>query len=172
MWRLISFLAVLTFACAPRPTPAPPPAAAITTDLTRYVLRPAVYGHVASIVARFTAPADTAVFILHCNGAISWGLQRLVDGRWENAWVATTNGCLSAPIQVTGGGTYADTLELISRTDMPPNPGTVQAEVPPGTYRVVWFGVLTAFDLDARPFGDELGLEHRVSAPIVIERAP
>lgn len=126
LWRL-PVLVLLSFACAPRPNPAPRPAAAIETDLEHYVLRPAPFGHEAAIIARFTAPADTAVFILHCNGAISWGLQRLMAGRWENVWVATTNGCLSAPIQVPAGGAYADTLGLVSRTDMPSNTGTVQA---------------------------------------------
>ena len=39
-----------------------------------------------------------------------------------------------------------------------------------GTYRVVWTGVLTAFDPKARGgWGPELPLEQRVSGPITIE---
>lgn len=38
-----------------------------------------------------------------------------------------------------------------------------------GTYRVVWTGVLTSFDVNSRGFGPELPIEQRVSAPITIE---
>jgi hypothetical protein len=38
-----------------------------------------------------------------------------------------------------------------------------------GTYRAAWFSVLTSFDAQARPFGPDLPLEQRVSAPITIE---
>jgi hypothetical protein len=116
--------------------------------------------------ARVRAPRD--VFLLHCNGAISWGLQRLVAGRWVDAWGAETNGCLSAPIELRAGQVRADTLTLVSRDDVPRGQGTVQAKIEPGTYRVAWYGVLTAFDPDARPFGPELPLEQRVSGPITI----
>lgn len=150
--------------------------APIRTDADRYLLHPRQVGqiatHQATIVSRFTAPRDTTVYILHCNGAIAWGLQRLDEGVWRDAWVATTNGCLSAPKVVRAGEAHVETLGVVSRTDVP-NPGSfIQHEVQPGTYRVVWYQVLTSFDLDARPFGPELGLEQRVSQPFEIEKAP
>jgi hypothetical protein len=148
------------------PGPASAPGAAIETDRTVYELVPGPVGREARILARFRAPRD--VFLLHCNGAISWGLQRLVAGRWVDAWGAETNGCLSAPIELRAGQVRADTLTLVSRDDVPRGQGTVQAKIEPGTYRVAWYGVLTAFDPDARPFGPELPLEQRVSGPITI----
>lgn len=170
-WAALGLAALVFGACArdagaPRHPPAP-----IRTDRDRYLLRPGRFGHETTIVVRFTAPRDTTVHILHCNGAISWGLQRLEEGRWANAWVATTNGCLSAPLVVPAGGVYADTLSAVSRTDVP-RPGPIQEEIQPGTYRVVLYQVLTSFDPWARPMGDELSLERRVSGPITIERAP
>ena len=172
-WVLAAAMVLLT-ACAPRTksgsteAEAPQPVSPIQTDRDHYVLEPHPFGHVAMIAATFTAPKDTTVYVLHCNGAISWGLQRLEGGRWRDAWMAETNGCLSSPFVVPGGGTRSDTLGVISRRDVPLS-GPVQQFVEPGTYRVVWYGVLTAFDLDARPFGPELSLERRVSGPITIE---
>jgi hypothetical protein len=51
-------------------------------------------------------------------------------------------------------------------------PRGVDDEIEPGTYRVIWYGILTSFDMDARPFGEELAVERRVSSAITIERAP
>ena len=169
-------VALVLGACSPdreRPTPdaTPAPEAAIRTDAERYVLRPGPFGGEATIVATFTAPAETTVHILHCNGAISWGLQRLEGGHWTNAWGAETNGCFSPPFVVGGGAVRTDTLTIVSRKGIP-TPGPVRHDVPPGTYRVVWHNVLTSVDPGARPPGPELALENRVSAPITIERAP
>ena len=144
--------------------------AAIATDATRYVLQPAAIGDTARLVATLSAPPDTTLHLLHCNGAISWGLQRREATGWTNAWVAETNGCLSAPRVVPAGGAHAETLVIVSRALDPPLPGPVRSDVPPGTYRVVWFGVLTEFDVDRRPHGPELALERRVSAPFTIAR--
>lgn len=177
---LAAALVLLMAACSPttksgtasgtKENEVPAPAFPIQTDSTHYVLQPDPFGHVTTIIATFTAPKDTTVHIIHCNGAISWGLQRLEDGHWVDAWVATTNGCLSPPFVVTAGGVRTDTLGLISRSDVPLT-GSIQHHVGPGTYRVVWYNVVTSFDLEARHFGPELSLEHRVSGPITIEVA-
>src|SRR6185503_5790752 len=99
-WFAMVLLALVSASCrAENPASR---AAPIHTDRARYVLRPGPYGPEATIVATFTAPQDTAVYILHCNGAISWGLQQRVNDRWMDAWGAMTNGCLSAPIVVPG----------------------------------------------------------------------
>ena len=165
--RVIGGVLVLaSIACTPTRNAIRPP---IQTDRDHYVLAPGPIGEEATIIATFSAPKDTAVYILHCNGAIMWGLQRLVDERWIDVWGATTNGCLSAPIVVPPGGSFTDTLVVSSRTDVPRNAGTVQAEVPPGSYRMVWYQVLTSFDPELRPFGGELPVEQRASAPITIE---
>jgi hypothetical protein len=142
---------------------------AIETDRTMYELLPGRVGREARIFARFRASRN--VFLTHCNGAIPWGLQRLVEGRWVDAWGAETNGCLSTPIALRAGEVRVDTLFLVSRDDVPRGRGTVQARVVPGTYRVAWYGVLTAFDPEARPFGPELPVEERVSGPITIRES-
>ena len=166
---LAAWAALSAFALGCERAPAEPPAA-IRTDAVRYVLRPATVGDTAAIVATFTAPADTTASILHCNGAIGWGLQRRTDKGWENAWVAETNGCFSPPIVVAAGGERTERLVLVSRVLDPPRSGPVRSDVPPGTYRVVWFGVLGGFDPERPPYGPELALKRRVSGPITIVR--
>lgn len=167
MTSRLAVLLVLAFAgCAPRAEHAPAPAAVagITTDRSRYELTPGAYGPEARIIATFRTPAATTALILHCNGAIAWGLQRLDRGAWRDAWVAMTNECLSPAIVVRGDSAFVDTLVFT------PSAGAVidSAGAGAGTYRVVFYNVLTSFDPAKRPFGPELPIERRVSAPITL----
>ena len=161
-------------ACAPRDEPDPGPqrrAAApapvgpgLTTDRTRYAMVPGPYGPQATIITTFRAPADTTAWILHCNGAIAWGLQRLVGQTWRDAWVAMTNECLSPAILVAGDSAFVDTLVFT------PSAGAMidSAGLGPGPHRLVLYNVLTSFAAGKRPFGPDLPLERRVSAPITL----
>ena len=88
---------------------------------------------------------------------------------WEGAWVAVTNQCLSPPIILAPRGVWVDTLTLSADAGGFPSG---ERDIAPGTYRVVWYNVLTSFDPEARPFGPELALTNRVSRPIAIERSP
>lgn len=162
----------LAASCAPGGVPRSESTAAIRTDRDRYVLTSNPYGHEARIIATFTAPKDTTVHLVHCNGAIPWGLQRETDGAWSDVWVTTMNSCFSTPKVVAAGASHVETLTVISRTDIPPGPGPVQHEIPPGTYRVVWYQVLTSYDPRSWQNAPLLSLERRVSGPITIERAP
>ena len=141
----------------------------IQTDATRYVSHEGPYGPEITIHATFTAPKDRTVYVLHCNGAISTAMQRLVGNKWVNAWSAETNSCLSPPIVLAPGAQHKDTMTFRRVTDIviyaPNNRDVIQ----PGTYRLVWHNVLTSFDINARPFGPDLPLEQRVSAPITID---
>ncbi len=167
---LATLLGLLVVAgCAPtveRPQtpPKPSPSVGLATDSLRYVLTPGPYGPETRIVATFRAPADTTAWILHCNGAIAWGLQRQVEGAWRDAWVAMTNSCLSPAFVVRGDSAFVDTLVFT------PSAGAVidSAGFGPGTYRVAMYDVLTSFDPEARPFGPDLPIERRVSAPITL----
>ena len=153
---------------------APNAGPSITTDRRDYTLVRGPVGREARIVASFRAPTDQTVYIVHCNGAISWGIQKQVAGRWVDAWAAETNACLSAPIVLRAGEVHTDTLTLVSRDDVPPGPGTVRHKVEPGMYRMIWYGVLTSFDANARPgrpLGADLPAEARVSGPIRVRES-
>lgn len=137
---------------------------AIETDRSEYALVEGAYGPQVRIVASFTAPEDSAVFIVNCNGAITTGLQRRDGSEWRNAWIAETNGCMSAPIVVDPGATHTETMAVVSRD---PGSGLIQR----GTYRVAWHNMYTSFDPESLSAGVELPLAQRISAPIFIEVA-
>jgi len=142
--------------------------APLRTDRDRYVLRPGDIGPEAVIVATFTNPTDAPLYIVNCNGAIGWGLQRLV-GEWVEDWIVAMNACLSEPLVVAAGGSRTDTLYFRPDGGGSPPSGVSRDPVEEGTYRVVLYGVLTSFDPDARPMGKEVPVEQRVSQPFTIE---
>lgn len=130
--------------------------APIRTDRSAYIVGSGQFGPELKIVSTLRAPADRAVRIANCNGAITPGLQRRVNDAWVDAWIAATDACASAPIVIPAGGTH--TAELLIRpgagavTYPRPNPDALES----GTYRVVWHGT-------------DIPLEQRVSAPFTIE---
>ena len=130
--------------------------APIVTDRTQYQFHEGRYGPETTIVMTFTAPAGKPVYVHHCNGAQSLGLQRRDGNNWVNAWTTETNGCFSAPIVIPAGGRLKATMTVVSRPQF-------GMGVEPGTYRAIWHNVLTS--------GGELPVEQRVSAPFVIDAA-
>ncbi len=144
----------------------------IRTDRERYVFRYGFFGPEITIVSTFRAPKERPLYVVNCNGAMSYGLQRLVDGKWINAWGAVTNACLSEPIVIAAGSERTEPIILRPGVGAVIYPREDRKLIEAGTYRVVWHGVLTSFDFNARPFGDELPLEQRASAPFLVEAAP
>jgi hypothetical protein len=167
--RDIETATVETTAPAPANTPAVP-AAPIRTDRSSYVLTNGPQGPEATIVATLRAPADRTLYILNCNGASGITLQRKTDEEWVYSWVVAMNACLSPPIVVPPGGEHTGRIYLHERAGVAPGPAG--GRLVSGTYRVVWTGVLTSFDPNARGFGPELPMEQRVSAPITIQVPP
>ena len=173
-----AFLVLAAVGCAPREERAPGPAATVNpapasipvaavglaTDRARYELAPGRDGPEARIAVTFRAPPDTTAWILHCNRQVAWGLQRRVGGSWRDGWLAVTNECLSPAIVVAGDMAFVDTLVFTPSAGTVVDPGAIG----PGTYRVVLYNVLTSFDVEKRPFGPDLPLERRVSAPITL----
>ncbi|HET7711193.1 MAG TPA: hypothetical protein VFL80_04630 [Thermoanaerobaculia bacterium] len=147
--------------------------APIVTDKTRYRFEHDVCGPETTIISTFHAPRDRKVYVLHCNQAISTGLQRLVDGKWVNSWGAERDACLSAPIVLSPGEAESEPITLrrgAGATLYPPGDRVRLLE--PGTYRVVWYGVLLSVEDNLRTLGEELPLEQRVSAPFAIDAPP
>jgi hypothetical protein len=142
--------------------------APIRTEREGFIYRAGQFGEEIVIGGRFTAPAD--VYIVNCNGAIGWGLQRKVDERWVDAWIVATDACLSAPIAIRKGSVHPYSHLVRGGGGAVVHPEKRQGVVDPGTYRIVWYGVLRSFDRDARPFGEEMPLEERVSNEFSIGR--
>lgn len=153
----------------PVPVQTPPaPVAGIRTDRTSYVLTNGPQGPEATIVATLRAPADQTLYILNCNGMSSATVQRKVGEAWVYAMVIASSACLSPPIVVPSGGEHTARISLNDFSAPVVDPDGTRRIVP-GTYRVVWTGVLTSFDSNKPGFGPELPLEQRVSAPFTIE---
>lgn len=153
----------------PAPRPATVPAAAIATDRSRYVMQAGPFGPEVTIRTTFRAPADRDVYLLHCNGALSVGVQQKVGSEWRNAWIAETNGCFSAPILVPAGGEHQTPMTVLSRAEAPDPAQRTETRIESGTYRAVWFGVVTSFEPRDPSKTVELPLGQRVSAPFTIE---
>lgn len=142
--------------------------APIRTPRESYIYRAGPFGEEVVVEGQYTAPAD--VYIVNCNGAIGWGLQRRVDARWVDAWIVATDACLSAPIVMKAGSVHSYSHLVRGGGGGVIYPEKRQGVVDPGTYRIVWYGVLRSFDRDAPPFGEELPLEMRVSNEFEIRR--
>jgi hypothetical protein len=149
------------------PSPAPPDAP-IRTDRASYALTAGPQGLEATIVATLRAPADRPIYLLNCNGATGANLQRQTSEGWVYAWVIAMNACLSPPIVVPPGGERTTRIYVHENSGAVLDPADSRMIVS-GTYRVVWTGVLTSFDPNAKGFGEELPLEQRVSAPFHID---
>lgn len=146
--------------------------APVTTDRARYALGEGPFGPETTIVTTFRAPAGRAVYLENCNDAVNVGLQRLSGTTWSHAWAVERNACLSPPIVVPAGGERTETIVVASGADAVVSSRRTETKIDAGTYRVVWIGVYKSFDMNARPFGEELPLEQRVSAPFTIAAAP
>jgi hypothetical protein len=131
----------------------------IRTNHDRYTLTTHDGLLTASIIAELTNRTAATIFILNCNGAVPWSLQQLQADTWSTAWTAEMDACLSDPIALRPGAVLTDTLTLTLNS---------ASRLNPGTYRILWHGVLTSFSRDARPFGAEVPLQHRVSNPFQI----
>ncbi|HEX7150269.1 MAG TPA: hypothetical protein VF618_02190 [Thermoanaerobaculia bacterium] len=158
---------------APQQVPPGPPGP-VRTDRARYALEEGPFGPEVKIVSTFHAPADRPVYLLNCNGAIAVGLQQLVAGKWVSNWVIEMNACASAPVVVPAGGTHVYPITAASGVDAVVSSRRTERKIEPGTYRVVWYGVIDKYDTVRNAYSgdDEIPLEQRVSAPFPIDAAP
>lgn len=116
-----------------------------------------------NIGTTFTNFRDDSVFITNCKGGFSFELQKRVDGEWETALSPINLMCLSPPIKIAAGSTFNRILQFsggLSRSELLPK---FQVEDIEGTYRLVWMDVLSSFDANAQPFGEQIPFEQRVS---------
>lgn len=188
MMRPMVFILILA-ACAPEqpsvqpkpPTPTPrvaaPPAepvqqGPVVTDRQRYKMYEGPYGPEVAIETTFRAPAEHDAYVLNCNGSFPIGLQRPVGNDWEHVWAPAMAACMSEPIVVPAGKTLQKTLVVESGAGGVISSRVMEREIVSGTYRVVWHGVLAAYDPNTSPPGPHLPLEKRVSAPFFLEATP
>jgi hypothetical protein len=140
----------------------------IRTDQPAYRLEDTGIGLETQIPFTFRNRTGGPVYIPNCGGNAPPMLQKLEDGQWVNAWAPVVLLCLSPPIVITPGTTYADTLRVFG--GHPGNNMYPKFDVPhvPGTYRLLWPSVLTSYDDRRNPFGDSLPVDERISNPFAL----
>jgi hypothetical protein len=135
---LLCALTIATLGCDGLFDPGDDPA--IRTDRIEYRLHDTGFGLETEIPFTFRNRAGGPVYVQNCGGNAPPMLQKLEDGRWVKAWAAIVLDCLSSPIVIKGGATYADTLRVFG--GHPGNNWYPKFDVPrvPGTYRLLWVG--------------------------------
>ena len=111
----------------------------------------------------FTNDARRPVCVVNCNGLAPPGLEKRVEGEWVRAWGADVPSCLSDPIIIHGGSTFADTLRVVGAHPANPNRASFHVAELAGLYRLVWENVLWTYDAESYPFGESLSLPARTS---------
>jgi hypothetical protein len=158
----------------PAASPSPPVIQGpVRTDRSSYTFHEGPNGPETTIVTTLMAPADRPLYLDNCNGTSPIGLQRLVGDQWVNAWVIGMNACYSEPIVLPAGKSRTGIITARWSGDaeraLPASEWIVEA----GTYRAVWYAVLSGVDRSVRPWkGENLPLEQRASAPFRIEAPP
>lgn len=134
----------------------------LRTDSDSYVLQSDAFGLGVDIPYAFENRTGGAVYLVNCNGAFAYRLERWEDGGWSFAWGPVLPECLSPPIVIAHGTSFADTARVwggFPSGNVYPRWDTSN---PTGLYRIVWIDALTSFQ-DHLPFGEQIPLEYRVS---------
>ena len=142
-----------TFGCE-SPTQVIP--TALVTDGTSFRLEKTrvggqVWYHV-QIPYGFTNRTGSNVYLPNCLGDINIRLETREDGGWVYLWSPIVRLCLSPPIVIEPDEVYETTLEVSGLSRMPSAP-----------VRIVWNTGLSSYDPDARPIGEPIPFEERIS---------
>jgi hypothetical protein len=127
------------------------------------------YGPETTITTTFTNSTGRPLYLVNCNGSFSTGLQQKENERWIDVWAPEMNACLSPPIVIQPGEHRSTTIVPASGAHAAVSSRDNSTRINGGTYRVAWHGLYTSFDMNAHPWGEELPLEQRVSAAIIID---
>lgn len=163
-----AILMTVLSACARAWGPADPPLAVVPpeawlrTDLAEYTVRLEEGDHAVDFQLEYTNLLGQAVAVPACRVPYRPALEKLVDGEWTRALTPVEPLCISPPLVIPPGETYAFSFEL--RAAAPGSDRWPQLEVPgaEGTYRLVWFVGLHDPAADTG-VGDLLPLEQRAS---------
>jgi hypothetical protein len=154
---------------AARPDEAAVPAhsdAPITTDSTVYRLRSSENGYSGTIELTYTNRTGGTVNIPACHSPHPPILEKRVDGEWVVAYDPPVLMCITAPVVIQAGSSYAYTYRIVAGpTGSNMYPQFQVAEIP-GTYRLRWRALVTAGPGQPQPLPEE----ETVSQPFELRR--
>lgn len=163
--------AALLAACRPTYSVERDPAPLLQTDTLVYALVRSEAGYSTRIAYTFRNETGEAVVLPNCDGDTRPMLQKERGGGWFDAWEPFRDRCVSPPVVIGPGETFADTLNVFGA---PPGSNVLPAFVFPeveGVYRLFWVQARPAADSAGTP--DEsrrLAMEQRVSNAFVLAR--
>ena len=180
----IALAAVSLAACGtPRPPQAgaeqgiaasPPQATALRTDAGEYTLRRREPMWETHIPVTFRNPLPDTVYMVNCQQELGMTLEKKTAQGWSPFWEPVLMLCLSPPVRIAPGATYADTLWLAGAM---PGANTVPAFASrdlDGVYRLRWDNVVLhyrEFSPDRPSWGDSIPPAHRTSNEFVLRMA-
>jgi hypothetical protein len=129
-------------------------------------------GWATAIDFTFTNPLAETIYVVNCRGGLAMELQRWDGAAWRTVWSPVLQMCLSPPIEIGAGETFAATLPVWGsepgRNHMPEF-ATTRLD---GTYRLKWGNLVLRWrgDYVDGAFGDPVPEEVRVSDRFELRR--
>jgi hypothetical protein len=135
---------------------------AIRTSANEYVLETTSIGWETQIQYTYANQSDGIYYLVNCNGAYGFHLEKWIEDRWVLAYFPVLPACLSPVIRISPGTVFSSSIPVFA--GFPGNNWHPKFEIadPEGTYRIV-LDVLSSYDQNAYPFGTEVPRENRVS---------
>jgi hypothetical protein len=181
-WKWATSLA-LAFACsacrgaevAERPASEPDlrdPTAPIQTDTTIYTLTEDSIGWGTALALSFRNVTPDTLYAINCNGALTLAVERRDAADWSLFLAPMTNGCLSAPVVVAPGDSLGIPWTIYgARPGSNAGPQFADSTFT-GDFRLVWWNLVSHYDVARRELGDSVPLRFRVSNTFRFEAPP
>jgi hypothetical protein len=134
----------------------------LRTDATSYTVTAEPTMHTATIGVTYTNPLPRAVAVPACHRHYMPVLQKLVAGEWVTAFQWVELMCITPPLVIARGETYAFAFPIQAYPRGSNSHPQFQVESIPGTYRLIWFVAVHDPRADAG-LGEPLPFELTVS---------
>lgn len=145
--------------------------ASFQTDSATYTLHATSTGYEGDIGVVFTNPGPAPVYVVNCNGATGWRLERWTSGAWRSVWSPILPACLSEPIVIQGRAQYR-VVARISDCGFLGACAPRLTDLPRGEpHRLVWTLFVTAYDARGPSWGSPLPDERRTSNTFTLRTA-
>ena len=143
----------------------------LQTDSAAYTLRRDGRGWAADIGIRYRNDGPDTVYVVNCNGHVVMFLQQRTEDGWTDAWRGESNGCLSSPIVIPPGTSYATSLPIWGAEAGATWTNAFLTDDFGGDFRLVWHQPVLHYDARRQNIGDTIPLARRASNPFVLRRA-
>jgi hypothetical protein len=110
----------------------------LRTDQSAYALERRRTSWEADIPYEFVNRTGDTVYLTNCRGDFGLRLEKWHEGEWVTAWTPVQLMCLSPPLEIGPGATFADTVHVIAGLPGSNVMPKLEVEEVDGAYRLVW----------------------------------